>query len=114
MKQVLLYCLFSFGLTYTLWLFYLAVMNLARAKHNGTLSKAALIFGTPILLVGYLVDFLTNILVMTVVFVDWPEETTVTARLKRYAAGNDGWRKTFTLWFANDLLDTFDPSGKHI
>lgn len=109
-----MYPIYAFLLTYALWVFYLAVMNLARAKRAGTLSKPALWLGTPVLLAGYVLDFLTNVLVCTVVFLDLPRETTVTARLKRYAAGPDGWRLSVTLWLADDLLDDFDPSGKHV
>lgn len=98
---------------YWLWLFYLAVMSLARAKKAGTLSKPALFFGYPILVVGLLIDLLVNVL-LTVPFLDLPRETTVTYRLKRYAAGPDGWRKRVTLWFADDMLDDFDPTGKHV
>jgi hypothetical protein len=103
----------TLGCIYALWLFYLAVMNLDRARRAGTLSKPALVCGYPILIVGLLVDLVCNIL-LTVPFLDLPRETTVTYRLKRYAAGPDGWRKRFTLWFADDMLDDFDPTGKHV
>ena len=98
---------------YLLWIFYLAVMNLKQAKDLNKLSKTALYFGTPVLVLGLIADFICNILI-SLIFVDLPRETTVTARLKRYAKGSDSWRKRFTLWFADDLLDDFDPTGKHI
>ena len=98
---------------YALWLFYLAVMSLDRARRAKTLSKPALWFGYPILIAGLLIDLLVNVL-LTVPFLDLPRETTVTYRLKRYAAGPDGWRKRVTLWFADDMLDDFDPTGKHV
>ena len=103
----------TFIFLYLLWIFYLAVMNLSRARNMHRLSKAATLFGVPVLILGLDIDFICNILI-TVVFFDLPEETTVTARLKRYARGKEGWRKDFTLWFADDMLDDFDPSGKHI
>lgn len=106
--------LLQFALLYTLWIFYLAVMNLARAKNAGKISKPALFFGLPVLYVGYLLDFLTNVLVFTPFMLDLPKETTVTTRLKRYAHGPAGWRKSFALWFAKDMLDDYDPSGKHV
>lgn len=113
----MMFIIYYIGLTvfslYSLWLFYLAVMNLSQAKNKGTLSKSANFFGIPILIIGLLVDFICNVLI-TVPFLDLPKETTVTARLKRYAAGPDNWRKKFTQWFADDMLDDFDPSGKHI
>ena len=105
---------YAFGLTYALWVFYLAVMALRRAKLSGTLSKTALWLGTPLLFIGLLLDFIANMTVFTVLMLDLPKETLVTYRLKRYAYGEDGWRKRFAQWFAHTLLDDFDPSGKHI
>lgn len=110
---ILVYSLVTFAFLYALWVFYLAVMNLGMAKKANRLSKCALIFGTPILVIGLIIDFICNILI-TIPFLDLPRETTVTARLQRYVRGKEGWRKRFTLWFADDMLDDFDPNGKHI
>lgn len=101
------------GGMYLLWIFYLAVMNLKRAKEAGLLNKTALVLGTPLLLLGYLVDFLMNITVMTLVLLELPQETTVTARLKRHHKESTGWRLAVVLWF-EPILDPYDPSGDHI
>lgn len=113
MFELLLSPILAFLVVYALWIFYLAVMNLKRASDAGKLSKPARFLGTPVLVIGYVLDFASN-LIFTIPFLDLPRETTVTFRLKRYAAGPDGWRKRATLWFADDLLDDFDPSNKHI
>lgn len=113
LEAIAWYTLTTFGSLYALWVFYLAVMNLARAKDAGTLSKTATILGYPVLLTGLTIDLVCNVL-LTIPFFDLPRETTVTYRLKRYAAGPEGWRKRFTLWFAAHMLDVFDPQGKHI
>lgn len=102
------------GSVYALWVFYLAVMNLKRAADADRLSPMARRFGTPVLFAGYVLDFLVNLIPFTVLMLDLPRETTVTARLKRYANGSDSWRRRFALWFADDLLNDFDPSGKHV
>lgn len=107
------YAALTLSSLYCLWIFYLAVMNLDRARRSKTLSKPALWLGYPILVAGLVVDLICNIL-LTIPFLDLPREATVTYRLKRYAAGPDGWRKKFTLWFADDMLDDFDPTGKHV
>ena len=39
----------TFAALYVMWVVYLAVMNLSRAKRNGTLSKTAHALGTPLL-----------------------------------------------------------------
>ena len=74
--------IYGFMLIYALWLFYLAVMNLKRVKDAGKLTKAALILGYPILIVGYVLDFISNILVMTVLLLELPRELLVTPALK--------------------------------
>ena len=113
MDLLLIVAAWTLGGMYSLWVFYLAVMNLARAKRNGLLNKTALVLGTPLLMVGYLVDFLMNVTVMTVVLLEWPQETTVTARLKRHNKESTGWRLAIVKWF-EPILDPYDPSGDHI
>lgn len=110
---LLIYLAWAVGGFYVLWLFYLAVMNLARAKRTGLLSKTASVLGTPILLIGFLLDFLLNATVMTVVLLELPQELTVTARLKRHHQESTSWRLAIVLWF-EPILDPFDPSGDHI
>lgn len=111
---ILAYIAAGIAALYPLWVFYLAVMNLKRARDAGKLSKPAAFFGKPVLLIGYALDAFTNVVGFTVLMLDMPQELTVTARLTRYARGEDGWRKRFALWFADQLLDDFDPSGQHI
>jgi len=109
-----LYALGGFLLTYALWVFYLAVMNLKRVKDAGKLGKVALTLGMPVLFVGLLLDLLANVLVFSILLLEIPQETTVTARLKRHKRESTGWRLRVTEWFASELLDHFDPSGVHI
>ena len=99
-------------LLYALWIFYLAVMSLKRARDAGLLTKTAKAFGLPVLFVGLALDFAANVLVMTVLLLELPRETTVTARLKRHNQGA-GWRSSIARW-AEPLLDPYDPSGNHI
>ena len=103
----------AIGLMYLTWLFFLAVMNLKRAKDAGTISRVALFFGYPILFVGLLLDCLCNLTVCTLMFAELPQEGLVTARLKRLEP-DSGWRGRLARWWATELLDTFDPSGVHV
>lgn len=110
------YATYIFCSVYGLWLFYLAVMNLKRAQEAGALSRAALVLGYPILLIGLALDWAVNV-VLTLPFLDVPASPSelVTGRLKRYAYDkSQTWRRSAAVWFAENLLDTFDPSGKHI
>lgn len=98
---------------YQLWIFYLAVMSLKRAKEAGLLHKTARIFGLPVLVAGYILDALVNLIVLTFVLLELPRELTVTARLKRHIRESKDWRLNVALWFV-PLLDPYDPSGRHI
>ena len=107
------YVVHAVAISYALWLFYLAVMNLQRAHENGTISKLAFVLGLPILFIGVLLDILVNIFVMTLLFVEPPREWLVTARLQRHVRTGSGYRKKLAWFICHYLLDTFDPSGKH-
>ena len=98
---------------YALWLFYLAVMPLKRARDAGTLSRPAMVLGLPILWLGLLIDFLVNQVVATALFLEPPEETLVTTRLSRLIREDKGWRRALALWICFHLLDPFDPAGHH-
>lgn len=97
---------------YLLWLFFLAVMNLQRARDSGTLSRPAFYLGMPLLYLGLVIDFLVNTFVATIVFLEVPKEVTLTARLSRHISGS-GYRKRLAKWVCTNLLDAFDPSGCH-
>ena len=108
----------SIGLTlilalWLLWVFYLAVMSLKRAKDAGQLSKTALVLGAPVLWIGYLLDAFVNITLMTIVLMEFPKEILVTDRLIRHSKATSGWRLKVVYWF-QPLLDPFDPSGRHL
>lgn len=102
-----------FLILYALWIFFLAVMSLKRAKDAELLTTTAKCFGYPVLLVGLLLDFLANTFVLTLLLGELPREGTVTSRLKRHNATSTGWRKAVAAW-AEPLLDPYDPSGDHI
>lgn len=100
---------------YVLWVFYLAVMNLKRARDAGTLTRNALYLGYPVLLIGYGIDVLVNLTVCTILFLEIPKEWTVTGRLKRhlYHSEPGSWREVIAAWFCANLLNSFDPDGRH-
>lgn len=99
---------------YALWVFYLAVMNLKRARDTGRLTKTAERLGFPVLLLGYLLDFIGNMIPATLVFMELPREGLVTSRVQRHYDGPPTWRRSVAVWFAENLLDPFDPKGYHI
>lgn len=103
----------GFLMIYSLWLFYLAVMNLKRVKDLGKLTKPALVLGYPILIAGYLLDVICNLTVFTVLLLELPSQLTVTSRLSSHV-NDDTWRGSVARWFGKHLLDQFDPSGTHL
>lgn len=113
MTTIAFYLLFSVAITYALYVFYCAVMNIKRVKEMGKLTPLGYAFGYPTLFIGLALDFLVNILVMTPLLFELPRETTVTARLKRHHAESTGWRLAVVKFF-EPVLDPLDPSGDHI
>ena len=113
MTTFLMWAGFSVSGAYVLWIMFLAVMNLQRARDSGRLGPIAYKLGVPVLVAGYALDFAVNVTVCSVVFLEPPRETTVTARLKRHVM-RIGWRADLAEWIAAHLLDPFDPSGRHV
>ena len=106
----ILYCVASL---YALWALYVLIMNLDRARRDGTLRPVARAMGMPILAVGLVLDFVVNQVVLSIVMLEPPREALVTERLKRHIGGTD-WRSRIAKWLADNLLDPFDPRGKHV
>lgn len=97
---------------YITWGWYLSIMHLKTARNQGKLTKTAKVIAYPWLVIGLLVDVLFNLVVGTLVFAELPREFLFTTRVSRL---NDdgGWRGKLSRWFCSELLDPFDPAGKH-
>lgn len=70
--------------TYLLFVHYAAIMRLRDLRDSGLLTKEAAFFGYQALGVGYVLDFLINIILCTVLFAEPPKELTVSARITRW------------------------------
>jgi hypothetical protein len=109
---------YALSLILFLWLFwyaYIIVMGLYRAKLDGRLSLPAKILGFPAIFIGYAMDVLAQYTLATLIFREWPRrgEHLVTDRLQRYMAYPQGSRYIKARWICENLLDPFDPTGKH-
>ena len=113
MKELAYYLLFAVAVTYGLYVFYCAVMNIKRVRDMGKLTKLGMAFGYPTLFIGLVLDFLCNVFVMTPLFLEIPQEFTVTSRLKRHNSESTGWRLAIVKFF-EPVLDPLDPSGDHV
>lgn len=98
---------------YVLWTLYLAVMSLASARNSGRLPVWAKRLGYPILVAGYLLDFLANMVVLSIVMMEIPKELLVTSRLSRHIKAGDGYRNKVAKWICHNMLDFADPKGCH-
>ncbi len=106
---------YGFLLGYATWAFYLLFTALVRARDAGTISRVSLVFGYPLIAVGAVLDVALNITVGTVLFLELPhpKRLFLTARMTRLIREDDGWRGDLAAWICGNLLDAFDPSGKH-
>jgi len=98
-----------------LWCFYALyalVMGVYRAHLAQRLSLVAYALLAPFVLLGFVVDVLTNITIATLAFAEPPRELLLTTRLQRYISGT-GWRRTVAAWVCDTLLDPLDPRGEH-
>jgi hypothetical protein len=93
------------------FLFYVVVMHFKKVEQ--VISSDLVTVGHLVLVVGMVHNFLLNVLVASVVFLDAPREFTTTGRLDRYwQPEGDSWRKRLAL-FIRHRLDPFDPRGIH-
>lgn len=88
------------------------VMHLKAARDAGRLTPAAKVLGYPWLVAGVLIDAAFNLVTGTLLFLELPRELLFTSRVSRL---NDhaGWRGNLARWFCRELLDPFDPAGRH-
>lgn len=106
--------------TWALWVLYLGVMNLDRVYDAGQFPPGAERVARLTLFVGYIQDFVYNIVWASVLFLDPPRELLVTSRLRRYKYGDrnlpsvSGWRLALTYWFVDNALDPYEHDGQHV
>lgn len=101
-----------------LWLFYgeyIRVMGIYRAHLQKLLKPYHYILLFPYLLLGITMDILANFTIATVVFEEMPTQLLVTTRLKQIIHNPNitDYRKELANDICHNLLDPFDPSGKH-
>ena len=98
-----------------LWILYIAMMNVKRALMQGDIPWQAKMLVVPTKWIFDVVEFFCNVVVCTVIFVDWPKEITVSDRLRRYHRNPTcpTWRMIIVN-FIKPMIDPFDPTGTHI
>lgn len=108
--KLLLFTIGMYIFTVFCWVLYLAVMSLARHRHE--LKPVVKAHAYLLLAVAYPFDMVLNMVVGTLVFLSPPLELTLTGRLKRHQR-DGGWRGAAAAWVCDNFLDQFDPDGQH-
>ena len=92
---------------------YLAAINVWNDR--ASIGIAAKLFCAPAVLIMLTTDFLMQITLASVVFLDVPREFLVTQRLQRYRADAYpvGIRKNMATWICTKLLNPFDITRHH-
>lgn len=96
---------------YAFWCAYVLVMGIYRAHLSQRLVGLNKVLALPVVGFGYLMDVAANLFIAPLVFLDWPREALVTARLIRYKRTDTGWRNRLATFICEHLLDVFDPTG---
>jgi hypothetical protein len=113
MEQLIYILLGVYPTLLLLWVLYVFTMALKRAKENGLLHPVALVIGSSIAAPAYILDIAVNLTIGTVLFLDFPREWTLSARMSRlYVPGSTAWRSKLSAIFAVIFLDPFDPNPK--
>ena len=96
------------------WYAYILVMGLYRAQLQGRLKGFVFVLALPAVILGYVMDIVCNLTLASVLFLDPPRQWLVTKRLQSYIKDCPGtWRGRLAAWVCHNLLDYFDPTGRH-
>jgi hypothetical protein len=106
--------IYSILFLWVFWYAYILVMGLYRAQLQGRLKGFIFVLALPAILVGYLMDVICNLTIASIIFFDPPKQWLVTKRLQSYIKDQPAaWRGKLALFICHNLLDFFDPTGKH-
>jgi hypothetical protein len=92
---------------------FISVMKLRDMRNTGELAKlnwSATWVAYALLYIGLVFDMLLNMVVMTVVFLELPQELLTTSRMRRQKFFGSGWRQALAIWFCTNYLKPFDPN----
>lgn len=99
--------IFSNWFDEALFLWYKGVMWLKRQRDTNELDWYEKLWGYPFVYAGVFIDIFYNVVIATVKYRDLPKELLFTSRLKRYKAGEDGWRKVAAEYICS-ILNKYD------
>lgn len=95
---------------WVLWILYVAMMRLRQVRDAGKLTLAMKVLGYPWLVIGLFIDLVLNVVLGSIVFVEFPREMTLSERLWRHSQESTGYRQKLAELIRVNLLDAIDPS----
>jgi hypothetical protein len=93
------------------WFLFLGIMTLMAARNAGKLTTLTYVLGYPWALFGAFMDFLVNMSIGTVLFLELPQEWLLTVRCDRLMTYGNPWRANLANWLCKNLLDPFQTGG---
>ena len=102
--------LLSLFLIVVTYIGYIKIMRLKRIRdaENKDLEWYHKLYGYPLLVIGIILDTLLNVIVGTIIFVEFPREFLLTPRLDRWGREDDGYRGKFARFVCKYMLNPFD------
>lgn len=110
-KTILLYAIGIYAFSLFCWVLYVAAMNFKRVYELGNVGRFAKINGRIVWFIAQPIDLALNIL-WSILLLDFPRELLLSPKLKRLKA-KGGWRGKIATFVCRELLNPFDPDGKH-
>ena len=112
MKQLIIYwSLISVALFMSTFVCYVAIMKMREIRYEiYKLHWSVRWVCFFILFVGLILDTLLNWVLLTVAFLEPPQEFLSTARVVRHKYESTGWRQKQAIWWCKNFLTPFDKS----
>lgn len=98
---------------YLFFIMYIVSMGIIRTHKEGNLNPILWGLCLPFVAIGLLLDFINNMIIFTLLFLELPKELLVTSRLKRHAV-QQTFRGKLARWIGNNILNPFDHTGDHL
>lgn len=93
------------------WGLYVMLMAIYRLHLAKMLSRDSYVLAAPFVVIGLVLDFVGNVTLCWLLFLDPPREWLVSKRLRRYIYGKKDWRHDIACWICTNALNPFDARG---
>lgn len=112
MKELIIYwSLISIALFIGTFVCYVAIMKMREIKHEiYKLHWSVRWVCFFVLFVGLILDTLLNWVLLTVAFLEPPQEFLSTSRVIRHKYESTGWKQKQAMWWCSNFLNPFDKT----